>query len=171
MKNRLNLIVLLLGLVLTNCNNKNENVISEGNKVAALDIKPTFLPTKNGVICKNWNNKKGQDLEFYYDKETFNVISSVRLEKNPQLEVHYKIKKDHNKSVVKYSDCNYITLGICEVTDGKYIYKLQLKDIANKYPLDYIAVTDVGNNSFVFGDKEMGNYFPNLKKYIFQGDL
>lgn len=95
----------------------------------------------------------------------------MRLEKNPQLEVHYKIKKDHNKNAVKYSDCNYITLGISEVTDGKYIYKLQLKDIANKYPLDYIAVTDVGNNSFVFGDKEVENYFPNLKKYIFQGDL
>lgn len=59
MKNRLNFIVLLLGLVLTSCNNKNENVISVGNKVAALDIKPTFLPTKNGVICKNWNKKKG----------------------------------------------------------------------------------------------------------------
>lgn len=61
MKNRLNLIVLLLGLVLTNCNNKNKNVVFEENKVAALDVKPTFLPTKNGVICKDWNNKKGPE--------------------------------------------------------------------------------------------------------------
>ncbi len=171
MKNRLNLVVLLLGLLLTNCNNKNKNVVIVRDKVAALNSKATFLPTKNGVIFKDWNKKRGQNLEFYYDKETFNVISSVQLEKNPQMEVHYKIKKEHNKSVVKYTDCNYITLGISEVVDGKYIYKLKLKDLANKYPLDYIAITGVGNNSFTFGDKELGDYFPNLKKYISQGNL
>ncbi len=168
MKSQLNLIVLLLGLVLTSCNNKNKNVVFEEDKVATLDVKPTFVLTKSGVICKNWNNKKGQDLEFYYDKETFNVISAVRLERNPQLEIHHKIKTCHDKNVVKYSDCNIATLGISKVTDGKYIYKVQLKDLANKYPLDYIAITGIGHDGFLFGVKEMETYFPNLEKYISQ---